>query len=56
MLHRRRLTPKKLAKAIRTVLDNPGMKRKAEGLSGLMQKEHGVQTAAALIENHLSSP
>jgi len=55
MLHRRRLTPAKLAKAIRAVLDNPGMKRKAEELSGLMKKEQGVQTAVGLIEKHLSA-
>jgi UDP:flavonoid glycosyltransferase YjiC (YdhE family) len=54
-LNRRTVTARSLAKAIRTVLDDPGMKKKAEDLSRLMQKENGVQTAAELIERHLSA-
>jgi len=55
VLHRRTLTAPKLAKAIRTVLDDPGMKIRAEGLREIMLKEHGVETAVALIEKRFSS-
>jgi len=50
MLHRRTLTAGKLAKAIRAVLDNPGMKERAEELREIMVKEHGVNKAVDLIE------
>ena len=52
-LNRRTVTGRKLADAIRTVLDHPGMKKRAGELSRVMQKEDGVQTAAELIEKHL---
>ncbi len=55
MLHRRTLTAEKLAKAIRIVLDDPDMKKRAEELGRVMQKEKGVQKAVELIEKHLSS-
>ncbi len=54
MLHRRTVTAKKLAKAIRTVLDDPAMKKRAEELSRLMQKENGVERASQLIEKYCS--
>lgn len=53
VLHRRNITAKKLAKAIRSVLDNPGMKKRAEDLREIMLKENGVQKAAELIEDWL---
>jgi UDP:flavonoid glycosyltransferase YjiC (YdhE family) len=55
VLHRRNVTARKLAKAIKTVLDDPGMKKRAEDLSKIMLKENGVQTAVELIEKHLCS-
>jgi UDP:flavonoid glycosyltransferase YjiC (YdhE family) len=51
VLHRRNITAKKLARAIRTVLGAPDMKKRAEELSGLMRKENGVKKAVELIEN-----
>lgn len=54
VLHRRNVTAGKLAKAIRTVLDDPGMKKRAEGLREIMLKEDGVKKAAELIEKRFS--
>ncbi len=50
VLHRRSVTPKKLAKAISRVLDLPTMKAEAETMGRAMQKENGVQQAVELIE------
>jgi len=50
-LHRRNITATKLAKAISNVLDSPSMKKKADELGGLMQKEDGVKKAVELIED-----
>ena len=55
VLHRRTITPAKLAGSIRTVLDDPGMKQRAEALREIMLKEHGVNNAVELIEERLSS-
>jgi len=55
VLHRRTITPSKLAGSIRTVLDDPGMKQRAEALREIMLKEHGVNNAVELIEERLSS-
>jgi len=55
-LHRRNVTAKKLAAAIRTVLDSPDMKRRAEALGAFMQKERGVQRAVELIESRFGAP
>ena len=55
MLHRRTITAKKLASAIRSVLDSPDMKKRAEELSAFMQKENGVKKAVELIEKRLFS-
>jgi UDP:flavonoid glycosyltransferase YjiC (YdhE family) len=50
VLHRRTVTPKKLATAIRKVLDSSDMKINAEKLCAYMQKENGVKKAVELIE------
>jgi sterol 3beta-glucosyltransferase len=55
VLHRRNLTAGKLASAIRAVLDSADMKRRAEGLGAMMQKENGVQKAVELIEKRFRS-
>ena len=55
VLHRRNVTAKKLAKSIRTVLDDPDMKKRAENLRELMLKENGVKKAVELIEKQFSS-
>jgi sterol 3beta-glucosyltransferase len=55
VLHRRNITATALARAIRTVLDSPDMKKRAEELSGLMRKENGVKKAVELIENRFVS-
>ncbi len=54
VLHRRNITAKKLASAIRSVLDSPVMKKRAEELSTVMQTENGVKKAVELIEKHFS--
>jgi len=56
VLHRRNITAKKLARAIRDVLDAPDMKRRAEELGAFMQKENGVHKAVKMIEDSLVSP
>ncbi len=55
VLHRRNITAAKLARAIRTVLDSPDMKKRAEELGGLMRKENGVKKAVELIANRFVS-
>ena len=54
-LHRRNATARKLAKSLKTVLDDPGMKQQAEALRESMRKENGVKNAVELIEQHLFS-
>jgi UDP:flavonoid glycosyltransferase YjiC (YdhE family) len=54
-LHRRSITVHKLADAIRTVLANPEMKRRAGELGAIMQKENGVGNAVELIEERCSA-
>jgi UDP:flavonoid glycosyltransferase YjiC (YdhE family) len=55
-LHRKNLTPAKLARAIQQVLNSPQMTAKAESLSRQMKKENGLQTAVDLIETLGSRP
>lgn len=52
-LHRKSVTATKLAAALRTVLNTPDMKKKAEEVGALMKKENGVQKAVELIERFL---
>lgn len=49
-LQRQHFSEKKLATAIRKVLDTPAMAEKAAALGSRMQAEDGVKTAVALIE------
>lgn len=51
LLHRKSVTKKKLAREIKTVLTSPEMKKKAQALSAIMQKENGVQKAVELLED-----
>jgi sterol 3beta-glucosyltransferase len=53
-LHRRNITSEKLARAIRSVLDNPAMKKKAEKTGAFMRSENGVERACSSIKNHFS--
>ena len=53
VLHRRNVTSKKLAKAIKYVLANPEMKKKAESLGTTIKKENGVDHAVHEIENFI---
>ncbi|MEW6368855.1 MAG: glycosyltransferase [Acidobacteriota bacterium] len=55
-IERRSLTAKKLARAIRCVLDNPGMRERAERLGEHMRNEDGVATAVDLIDRHFGRP
>ena len=52
MLHRRSLTAQKLARAIRSVLQTLSMKKKAEEIGAMMQKEDGLTRAVALVEQY----
>ena len=52
LLHRRSLTARKLAQAIKTVLNTPAMKEKAEKIGAMMQQENGVARAVELIEQY----
>ncbi len=54
VLHRKNLSADKLAKAIRTVLGDPDMKKRAEALGGIMMKENGVKSAVELIEKRFT--
>jgi sterol 3beta-glucosyltransferase len=49
-LHRRSLTPAKLARAVRTVLDSQEMAARAKAAGRAMQAENGVARAVELIE------
>ncbi len=53
VLHRKTVNAGKLAKAIRTVLDSPDMKKQAELQSQIMSREDGISKAVGLIENQL---
>ena len=53
VLHRRNVTSKKLAKAIKYVLANPEMKKKAESLGAAIKQENGVSKAVYEIENYI---
>lgn len=55
VLHRRNISARKLAAAIRKVLDSPHMKKRAEELGAFMQKENGVSKAVQLIEDRFLS-
>jgi UDP:flavonoid glycosyltransferase YjiC (YdhE family) len=55
VLHRRCVTEKKLAKAIKFVLDSPDMKKRAEKISKHMKKENGVRRAVDIIESSFGS-
>ena len=55
-LHRKNLTPGKLARAIRQVLNSPQMTANAESLSKKMKQENGLQKAMDLIETLGSRP
>jgi UDP:flavonoid glycosyltransferase YjiC (YdhE family) len=52
LLHRRSLTARKLAQAIKTVLNTPTMKDKAKKIGAMMQQENGVARAVELIEQY----
>lgn len=54
VLHRRSVTPTKLAKAIRKVLDSPAIKKRAQATGQTMQKENGVNRAVELIEKQFN--
>jgi UDP:flavonoid glycosyltransferase YjiC (YdhE family) len=53
MLHRRNITSKKLARAIKTAIRSPEMAKNAKELGDLMKQEDGVQTAVGLIESYM---
>lgn len=55
VLHRRNISAKKLSAAIRSVLDSPNMKKRAEEVSVFMRKENGVARAVELIESNFNS-
>lgn len=55
VLHRRNITAKKLAQALRVVLGTPEMKKSAARLGELMKNEDGVSVAVRIIENHFAS-
>ncbi len=50
-LHRRNLTPERLAKRIQKVLDTPAMKERAGVLGKQMESEDGLTTALEMIES-----
>ena len=50
-IHRRNLTPERLAKRIQKVLDTPTMKERAEVLGKQMEPEDGLTTAIEMIES-----
>lgn len=53
MLHRRNVTPEKLARSIKIVVNSPKMSEKAIELGALMKQEDGVKTAIGLIESNM---
>jgi sterol 3beta-glucosyltransferase len=54
LLHRRSLTPAKLARAVRTVLDSGEMAARAKAAGRAMLAENGVKRAVELIEERFS--
>ena len=54
-LHRRSLTPAKLAKTVRTVLDSTEMATRAKAAGRALLAEHGVRRAVELIEERFVS-
>ena len=50
ILSRRSVTPRKLADAIKTLLDAPKYNENARNIGAAMRKENGVNTAVQLIE------
>ena len=50
-LHRRNLTPERLAKRIQKVLDTPAMKERAGVLGKQIESEDGLTTAVEMIES-----
>ena len=50
-LHRRNLTPERLAKRIQKVLDTPAMKERAGVLGKQVESEDGLTTAVEMIES-----
>jgi sterol 3beta-glucosyltransferase len=55
-LHRRTLTPGKLAKAVRDVLDSKEMAARARAAGKAMLAEHGVRRAVELLEERFKAP
>jgi sterol 3beta-glucosyltransferase len=55
LLHRRNVTARKLAKEIRTVLDNPAMKKRAMEIGKSMKEEDGLNSAVKIIEKHFKA-
>jgi len=51
VLHRRSVTPQKLADAMATMVSSPQYTEKAKRLSAMMKKEDGVSAAVQLIEH-----
>ncbi|MDH5678004.1 MAG: glycosyltransferase [Nitrospinota bacterium] len=54
-LQKRTITPKKLAAAIETVVQNKEMKERAERLGAAMKEEDGVTKAVELIEKYMAA-
>ena len=52
MLHRRNVSPEKLARAIKTAANTPELEKNAKDLGALMKQEDGVKTAVGLIESY----
>jgi len=50
VLHRRSVTPRKLADAINEILSSQIYNENARKISAMMKKEHGVHTAVRLME------
>ena len=53
-LHRRNVTPEKLARAIKKVLSSPELSRNAKAIAAAMEKENGVKAAVELIEKTMA--
>jgi len=54
-LHRTRLTPQRLADALRSVLDDPAHATRAAHLGKLLSAEDGALTAALALEEAVGS-
>ena len=50
VLHRRSVTPQKLADAMNTIISSPKYNKNAKSLRAMMREEHGVSAAVRLIE------